>query len=171
MQLPSKNVSKFTLSDSTKIVNAKLSPVLPHDDPLNSRKFNFTNFNNETGADRMIIPNIIHYVRLNMTEYSLVEYLCVKAALRHHRPDYFYIHTDVGDSFTGKYWNKIKSEHDLWSRIRILPTQFPKEIYGKKLSLKWLSWHASDIVRLRVMMKYGGMYLDSDIFVVQNLDK
>ena len=119
----------------------------------------------------MIIPNIIHYVRLNMTEYSLIEYLCVKAALRHHRPDYFYIHTNVGDSFTGKYWNKIKSEHDLWSRIRILPTEIPSEIYGQNLSVKWRLWHGSDIVRLRVMMQYGGIYLDNDIYVVQNLDK
>ena len=119
----------------------------------------------------MIIPNIIHYARLNLTEYSLVDYLCLKSALRHHRPDYFYIHTNVGNNFTGKYWNKIKSDRDLWSRIRILPTEIPSEVYGQELSLKFRLWHASDVVRLRVIMQYGGIWLDNDCFVVQNLDK
>ena len=119
----------------------------------------------------MIIPNIVHYVRFNTTEFSLIEYLCVKAALRNHRPDYFYIHTNVGDRFTSKYWKKIKSEYDLWSRIPILSTEIPSQVYGKKLSFKWLLWHASDFVRIPVVMQYDGVYLDNDMFFIQNLDQ
>lgn len=55
----------------------------------------FQDFNNETGADRFIVPNIIHFIRFNKTEYSFIDYVVMKAAMRNHRPDYFYIHTDV----------------------------------------------------------------------------
>jgi mannosyltransferase OCH1-like enzyme len=30
--------------------------------------------------------------------------------------------------------------------------------------------HGSDIERLRLLIEYGGIYLDNDVFVVQNLD-
>ena len=55
----------------------------------------FQGFNNETGADRFIVPNIIHFIRFNQPEYSFIDYVVMKAAMRNHRPDYFYIHTDA----------------------------------------------------------------------------
>ena len=127
--------------------------------------------NNETGSDRFIVPNIIHYVRFNKTEYTFVDYVCLKAAMRNHRPDNFYIHTDVGESFSGKYWTWIRQDYELFSRIRLIPTELPFEIYGQKLSSKWRFWHGSDIVRIQVVMQYGGIYLDNDVFVINNLDK
>ena len=127
--------------------------------------------NNETGSDQLIVPNIIHYVRFNKAEYSFVDYVCLKAALRNHRPDQFYIHTDVGDSFTGKYWDWIKQDEELYSRIRIIQTELPLKIYGQKLSKQWRFWHGSDIVRIQVLMQYGGIYLDNDVFVIKNLYK
>ena len=32
-------------------------------------------------------------------------------------------------------------------------------------------WHGSDVARLRVIMKYGGIYLDNDVYVINSLDK
>lgn len=127
-------------------------------------------FNNVTGADHLIIPNLIHYVRFNKTEYSFVEYVCLRAAFRNQRPDFIYIHTDVSE-FTGKYWNWVKNEPELWTRIRIIPTELPTEVFGQKLSTGWRFFHGSDFVRLHAIQKYGGIYLDNDVFVIKSLDK
>jgi hypothetical protein len=40
----------------------------------------------------------------------------------------------------------------------------------KELNKEWLNWHAADIVRIKVLMKFGGIYLDQDMYVVKSLD-
>lgn len=131
----------------------------------------FEGFNNQTGADHLIVPNIIHYVRFNQPEYSFTDYLCLQAAYRHHRPDYFYIHTDVGHKFTGKYWDWIQKEDDLRSRIRLIHQPMPSEIFGQPFRYEWRFQHASDVTRIRVLMEHGGIYLDNDVFLIKSLDK
>ena len=93
----------------------------------------FEGFNNVTGADRFIVPNIIHFIRFNLTEYSFIDYVVIKAAMRNHRPDYFYIHTDVPGpgNFTGRYWNLIQKDPELWSRIRLLTIKVDEQIFGQ----------------------------------------
>jgi hypothetical protein len=141
----------------------------------NGSEMDFYGFNNETGASSFIVPNIIHYIRFNMTEYSFVDYLCLRAAFLRQRPDYVYIHTDVPDpgngGFRGKYWDMIKLDKKLMSSIRYLPIELASEIFGQPLSQDWRVYHGSDIARIRTMMKYGGIYLDNDVLVLQNLDK
>lgn len=130
----------------------------------------FENFNNVTGVNCFIVPNIIHYVRFNQTEYSFTDYIVLLAAMRNHRPDWFYIHTDV-PGFTGTYWQKIMDDPDISKRIRIKHIDVPSEIFGQPLSTGWRFFHGGDIARLKVMMQYGGIYLDNDVFVLHNLDK
>jgi len=113
-------------------------------------------FNNVTGTDHLIVPNLIHYVRFNKTEYSFVEYVCLRAAFRNQRPDFIYIHTDVGE-FTGKYWSWVKNEPELWTRIRIIPTELPIQVFGQQLSTGWRFFHGSDFVRLHAIQKFGGI--------------
>ena len=125
---------------------------------------------NETGADHFIVPNIIHFVRFNLSEYSFIDYVVMQAAMKNHRPDSIYIHTD-NNKFSGKYWEQIQKDRELKRRIRILPLQLPTEVFGQKLSEDWQLYHGSDFERIRIMKKYGGIYLDNDVFVVKNLDK
>ena len=99
----------------------------------------FEGFNNVTGLKRFIVPNIIHFFRYNQLEYSFIDYVVIKAAMRNHRPEYFYIHTDVPGpgNFTGRYWSLIKEDYELWSRIRLLHLDLPEEIFGQKLNSGW----------------------------------
>ena len=132
-------------------------------------------FNNETGADSLIVPNIVHFIRFNLTEYSFVDYLCLRAAFLRQMPDLVYIHTDVPEpgegGFRGKYWDKIKEDKNLMDSIRFLPIELASEIFGQPLSKDWRVYHGSDIARIKTMMKYGGIYLDNDVLVLKNLDK
>ena len=131
----------------------------------------FPGYNNETGADHLIVPNIIHFVRFNLTEYSFVDYICLKAAFRNHRPDNIYIHTDVGKKYHGKYWEWIQNDAELKARIVLIHLDAPSEVFGQKLSDGWRFYHGSDVARIQILMKYGGIYLDNDVYVIKNLDK
>jgi hypothetical protein len=47
----------------------------------------------------------------------------------------------------------------------------PAEIFGQKLNEGWRFYHGSDIGRIHVLMKYGGIYVDNDAYVIRSLDK
>jgi hypothetical protein len=92
--------------------------------------------------------------------------------MRNHRPDKFYYHTNIKNATCeGKYWEWVKKDEELWSRIEIKYLEAPTEIFGQKLSEGWRFFHGSDIGRIRVFMQYGGIYLDNDCFVLHSLDK
>jgi hypothetical protein len=130
------------------------------------------NIDNETGYYELIVPNIIHFIRFNKSEFSFIDYICIQAAFRNHHPEIFYIHTDApGLRFHGKYWELIERDFHLRSRIHILHLEVSSEIFGQKLNPKWLYYHGSDIARIRILMEYGGIYLDNDVYVIKNLDK
>ena len=135
-------------------------------------KGEFEGFNNVTGAEHFIVPNIIHFIRFNNFELKFIDYLVLLAAMRNHRPDKFYIHTNVKDvQYTGKYWDWVRRDEELWTRIKVLYLEAPAEIFGLKLSEGWRFHHGSDIGRIRVLMKHGGIYLDNDSFIIRSLDK
>ena len=135
-------------------------------------KVEFKGFNNVTGAERFIVPNIIHFIRFDDFELKFIDYLVLLAAMRNHRPDKFYIHTNEKDvQYTGKYWDWVQKDEELWKRIKVLYLEIPTDIFGLKLSEGWIYYHGSDIGRIRVLMKYGGIYLDNDSFIIRSLDK
>ena len=42
---------------------------------------------------------------------------------------------------------------------------------GQILNKEWKLLHGSDIVRSKILMKYGGIYIDSDVFVLRSMQK
>ncbi|PSN54197.1 hypothetical protein C0J52_03533 [Blattella germanica] len=128
----------------------------------------FENFDNETGVDDFIVPNIVHFLRFNTSEFSFVEAVTVLAAFKNQKPDVIMFHTDVYE-FTGPHWEKIKNTPGFM--YEIINTTLPNYIYGQKFNEGWHFWHAGDVTRIRILMKYGGIFLDNDAYVVQNLDK
>ena len=99
-------------------------------------------FDNYKGADRLIVPNIIHFIRYNKFELGFIDYVVLKAAMRNHRPDHFYFHTNILDvQYTGKYWDLVRNDKDLWSRIKVFFLDIPKTIFGQKLSEYWRVYH------------------------------
>ena len=116
--------------------------------------------------------NNIHYIRFNVTKFSFVDYVCLRSAYLAQKPDRIYLHTNVKEKhFTGQYWQWIrKSERDLYSRIVVQPLELPKEIFGQPLSEGWGLFHGSDVARIHIVMKYGGIYLDNDVYVAHSLD-
>ncbi|KAH8029820.1 hypothetical protein HPB51_004855 [Rhipicephalus microplus] len=63
--------------------------------------------------------------------------------------------------FTGNYSRLLEGIN-----FTFISTAFPKEIFNISIQERY---HATDVVRLRALLQYGGIYVDSDVFVVQSL--
>ncbi|PSN54203.1 hypothetical protein C0J52_03535 [Blattella germanica] len=127
----------------------------------------FEGFNNETGAKEFIVPNIVHFLRFQSPNFTFVHAVTTLAAFKNQRPEKIMFHTDV-ESFVGPYWEKIKNTPGLV--YEIVKVTLPDTIFGQKFSEGWHLWHAGDVTRIRILMKYGGIFLDNDAYVVRSLD-
>ena len=114
-----------------------------------------------------IVPNIIHYILLKQHFISFAHFISIKSVIRNHKPDQIIIHCDC-DKIEGNYWERIKLER---IHIKIRRIEIPDEIFGHKLSSSYKLWHASDILRNKILREFGGIYLDRDVYVVNSLDQ
>ena len=130
----------------------------------------FEGFNNETGTEdgTYLVPNIIHFLRFKQNNLTFVDAVCVLSAFKNHRPDKILFHIDF-DNFVGPYWDKVKNTPGIVYEFR--KVILPDTIFGQNFSKEYHLWHASDVTRIRILMEYGGIFLDNDIYVVQNLNK
>ena len=126
---------------------------------------NFENFNNVNGSHKFIVPNIVHLIYLRVPFIKFYQALCIYSIFLNHNPELIYIHCD-NCSFTGYYWDEINSIEPLRKKIRIheLPTR--NHIFGIKYG--WIQ-HRADLWRLLILMNYGGIYLDNDVYVINPL--
>ncbi|XP_013774993.1 uncharacterized protein LOC106459864 [Limulus polyphemus] len=122
----------------------------------------FSGADNVTGFNNYIVPNVVHFVKLENHELEFVDMISIKAAFLHQHPEKILIHCDC-QTLSGKYWEMVKDLPGL--EIKFI--QKPIYIFGQKLSSVY---HASDIARLRILMSEGGIFLDSDAYVVKSLD-
>jgi len=106
-----------------------------------------------------MIPNILHYVHLSKggREWKLHHHLSVKSAIVRSRVDKIYIWID--EEPTGIWWEKTKQFVEC---IKIDP---PNEIFGKPILQQA---HKSDVIRLQVLLEYGGIYVDTDTIFVKS---
>lgn len=133
-----------------------------------SEILDFESFDNQNGSMTFIVPNIVHLLYLNTTTLKFYQAINIYSIYLNHRPDLIYIHCDLC-SFRGHFWSEINSISDLKQRLRINQITFKDTIFGVKYG--WVNHHRSDVWRLLVLMHHGGIYLDTDVFVVNSLDK
>lgn len=109
-----------------------------------------TKGNNITGYPYFIVPNIVHYLMIDITEISFGLYISIRSVLRHQKPDRIYIHTN-SDIIEGKYWSKLINEiqSDL---IIVRKIAKPLTVFGFHYSKKFYNWHISDILRNKVLI-------------------
>ena len=109
-----------------------------------------------------MIPNIVHFVYGLKSDFggkgfSFVHFLAVVTAWKVNRPETIYFHYAYEPS--GVWWEKAKPYLTL---NRISP---PTEIFGRPLEH---FAHKADVVRLEMLMKHGGIYLDMDVVCVNS---
>ena len=134
------------------------------DTPSPEHHINFEDFNNVTGVKSLIIPNKVHYIQFDKKTISFVSFICVCSSFYNQNPAKIYLHTNV--KLHGKYYNLLVK---LLGPVLIV-NQFekPTHVFGQKLSSVH---HSADVARIKILIKYGGIILDQDVFVVRNLDR
>jgi hypothetical protein len=83
--------------------------------------------------------------------FSLVHYLAIKSAITVNQPSATLFHFAYEPD--GYYWEKVKPF------LTLCPVAAPNEIFGK--TLRHYA-HKSDIVRMKVLLEHGGIYMDLD---------
>lgn len=111
-----------------------------------------------------LVPNIVHFIHFDQTEFNFISCLCILAVQQNHQPETIYIHTN-SKHFTGKYWNVLEKALNSTLKVNVIPK--PTHVFGTALSSVY---HSVDIARLQVLYEYGGIALDEDTFVVQSLN-
>jgi len=154
-----------TVNESTQFYNK----VMSSSQTFYEEKFvDFEGFDNKTGAEEFLVPNIVHYVSLGQTKISFPLFLSILSAWLNQKPSRIYIHCD-DCSFHGKYWDELLKLNGLNQILHINKLEnFKETIFKTKPG--WIH-HKSDVIRLLVLMHFGGIYFDNDMILVNSLDK
>jgi hypothetical protein len=134
----------------------------------------------------MNVPKSVHNIHLvwvkGYREYSIIQYLAVRAAYELHIrfSSYFernfinsacnaelkslkeiFIYNDV-EPENNEWWEKTK---EYASIVHITP---PKYINGKHIPHPQ---HVADIMRICIIYEFGGMYIDTDLLLIKNVSE
>lgn len=106
-----------------------------------------------------MIPNQLHYIHLSGggREWKFYHYLSVKSAYTRSEVDKIIIWVD--NIPKGKWWDKTKE------LVEIIQIEPPTEIFNKPIIQQA---HKSDVIRLQVLLEYGGIYVDTDTIFVKS---
>lgn len=108
-----------------------------------------------------MIPPTLHFIWINDRQFGIGEHAGIITALKNTTYD-IVLHTNCVAS---------SDEYNPWSitnpRFRIIPTEFPIDniVCGVRLPVALVS----DIYRIDILHKYGGMYSDLDILWFKDL--
>jgi len=117
-------------------------------------------------AEKFLIPNYLHYIRINRTYLRFFEAVCMKSAFLIQRPERIYLHSDVGE-VTGPHWDHLLAIPGFKEVLVMQRVTVPETVFGT--SFYWIA-HKADVLRLLILKRYGGIYMDNDVYVINNLD-
>ncbi|XP_076819442.1 uncharacterized protein LOC143465150 [Clavelina lepadiformis] len=121
----------------------------------------------ETGLD-FVVPNIIHFIWFgNYLEISqFYQFLSLRSVASLQQPDAIYIHHNTANNGSGSnvILNRIVKEIPC---IHFVHHEEPVSIFNNKISTHLLR---SDVARLQILLKHGGVYLDLDVITLKQFD-
>lgn len=111
-----------------------------------------------------VVPNIVHFIWFAtdvVREVSFLNYISIKSAYQIQRPDAILFHCNQMPS--GLWWQRLWTEVPL----TIVYRQPPQHIHNQRL---YHIYHSGDVAKMEILLEYGGIYLDYDVIVVNNMD-
>ena len=82
--------------------------------------------------------------------------------------DVVYLHGDMPP--TGEYWEKLQQNERIFSRIKFITRPPPYRIYQGEIEWYYRAL-MSDVIRVDIMIKYGGIYTDTDAIWTRSLTR
>jgi hypothetical protein len=132
-----------------------------------SKYIDFEGFDNEIGVKEAIVPNIVHYLNLNNSDLSREQYWSILSVIRHQKPAFIYIHRSAQTTLKGHYWSELMQKHN--KSFIINSINHHETIFETKP--KYVFKHISDILRLEILIHYGGVFLGENIILAESLEK
>ena len=128
---------------------------------------NCSSTHNKTSSERTYkVPNIVHYIWYN-PEVAFLRFDHLLSILSVHKilkPDVIYFHTDREPA--GPYWEQAKKIPNFKINHRDPPTQ----LFGEPVKPPMFYTSHSNVDRVKILMEYGGVYLDFDTLIIRPLD-
>ncbi|XP_070547713.1 uncharacterized protein [Ptychodera flava] len=110
--------------------------------------------------DETVIPNIAHFLWFYEDQpLRFDQFISILSAYAVMKADKIMIHTDMEP--IGKYWEILK---ETINTLEIVPLHLPQLCLFNNVH------HRTDLARLQILLKYGGVYLDNDVIVVRSLE-
>lgn len=109
------------------------------------------------------VPNIVHYVNFGSLDFAFLNYMSFRSVNTFVKPWMILVHADILPH--GFWWRQALKEIP---NIYHVYHKRPTHIQGKMI--RWVQ-HASDILRLQVVLDIGGIYFDTDILALKSFDK
>lgn len=113
----------------------------------------------------MKIPNIVHFIWIEKEggrKFSYLNFLAVKVARNVQVGCKLIIHTNVKKTENENLINALELADEI---VELQP-----ETFFEGIPLKYPQYQA-DIARLNILKKWGGIYLDTDMFMIMPFDK
>ena len=107
------------------------------------------------------IPKIVHYIWIGTQPITYVMFLSFKSTLRFVKPLKIFIYVDTFE--LGKYFEEMRS----FKCVQIVFYGTPFWVFQRRILNPS---HASDVVRADVLLRYGGIYIDWDVFWLKPVD-
>ncbi|KAJ3326524.1 hypothetical protein HDU76_012856 [Blyttiomyces sp. JEL0837] len=115
------------------------------------------------------IPKIVHFIFGLKPDFGghtflFAHFMAIKMARDVIKPEVMYVHYYYEPK--GYWWDRVKKGLGKVVVMRKIP-RIPDEIFGNKVEDYA---HRADVLRLQLLLTYGGIYLDSDVFIYRSLD-
>jgi len=107
------------------------------------------------------IPKIMHFIKVDYKPLDLAEYLAIKSAWIRIRPDLIYLHY-IDKPPSGEWANKLSSI------VKFNKVAMP---FIRNDTAPLMVQHISDFIRVEVLIKYGGIYYDTDLISLREIDE
>lgn len=119
------------------------------------------------------IPNIIHFVRLvdkpkeyDTLNFTFRQFVAVYSAHYYMQPETIYIHINIPGhltNLTNSYGRAINKLPNVRYNYHFAPNQTTTGVKIENLP------HRSDFVRTDMLQKFGGIYLDDDVYLLREI--
>ena len=115
--------------------------------------------------EQRVVPSIVHFTWYGgprRNHFRFHHMMAILAAHKFIKPNRIFLWIDMVPE--GSYFDEVRQKVP---ELFLVQRDPPTEIYGVPIIVPE---HASDIVRLEVLLEFGGIYLDLDAMAVKSLD-
>lgn len=112
-----------------------------------------------------VVPRTVHFIQYSVNGRNKFEFhhmLSVMSANKFIKPDRIFFWMDKEPE--SQYWKDIRAQIP---SMHLIYRPKPTTIRGRKVEI---IEHVSTVMRLEILLEYGGIYLDLDVIVVKSFD-